>query len=97
MDKNLKITNKKQMEKLVDLMTQNSDIARGKLPFGYNKMQLKDKWDNFTELLNALGPPIRNTKEWQRVKTHYKANLKRKLAANKKNFQATGGGPSTEV
>ncbi|KNC23195.1 hypothetical protein FF38_10068 [Lucilia cuprina] len=79
------------MEKLVDLMTQNSDIARGKLPFGYNKMQLKDKWDNFTELLNALGPPIRNTKEWQRVKTHYKANLKRKLAANKKNFQATGG------
>lgn len=51
----------------MDLMKINPDIGRGKLPFGYNKIQLKEKWDRFTEQLNGLGPPIRNTKEWQRV------------------------------
>lgn len=55
------------MEKMVELMKIHPDIGRGKLPFGCNKMQVKSTWDTFTEQLNSLGPPIKNTKEWQRV------------------------------
>ena len=38
------------MEKLVELMTANTDICRGKVPFGANKAQHKETWEEFLEL-----------------------------------------------
>lgn len=56
-----KIINKKQIEKIVEV-TKNTDIARGKLLFGYNKVLVKEKCDIFTLELNGMVPPIRSVK-----------------------------------
>ncbi|XP_036327992.1 uncharacterized protein LOC118740527 isoform X5 [Rhagoletis pomonella] len=82
----IKITNRRQMDRLVALMEQNREIARGKLPCGSSRQDVKETWEQFAVELNNLGPPTRTAPEWQRVWIHCKAKLKRKLSI--------GGGPS---
>uniref|UniRef100_A0A1A9V949 Myb_DNA-bind_5 domain-containing protein n=1 Tax=Glossina austeni TaxID=7395 RepID=A0A1A9V949_GLOAU len=86
MEKNIKITNKKQFKGMVEWMKQHPDIAKGKGHYGPNKCQLKEKIEELASEMNAYGPPIRLPEEWLRVWTHFKANLKRKIANNKKNL-----------
>ncbi|XP_017491304.1 PREDICTED: uncharacterized protein LOC108379462, partial [Rhagoletis zephyria] len=93
----LKISNKQQIDRLVDLVEKHPDIGRGKGQYGSSRQETKDTWVQFAVELNSLGPPSRTGPEWQRVWIHYKANLKGKLAKNKESFLATGGGPSQEV
>ncbi|XP_017483899.1 PREDICTED: uncharacterized protein LOC108372678 [Rhagoletis zephyria] len=89
MEKTLKISNKQQIDSLVDLVEKHPDIGRGKGQYGSSRQETKDTWVQFAVELNSLGPPSRTGPEWQRVSIHYKANLKRKLAKNKENFLAT--------
>uniref|UniRef100_A0A1B0AM08 Regulatory protein zeste n=1 Tax=Glossina palpalis gambiensis TaxID=67801 RepID=A0A1B0AM08_9MUSC len=86
MEKNIKITNKKQFKAMVEWMKQHPDIAKGKGHYGPNKCQLKEKIEELAFEMNAYGPPIRLPEEWLRVWTHFKANLKRKIANNKKSL-----------
>ncbi|XP_055381861.1 uncharacterized protein LOC129612339 [Condylostylus longicornis] len=91
----VKVTTRKQFEELGNFMTENAFIAKG-LKFAENscisKCEFDAKWNQLTEKLNSLGPPIRNTAGWQKVWCDYKLKLKKKLAHNKKELNSTGGG-----
>lgn len=50
----MKITNKKQFEKLVSLMDENPVLARGKAQFGSSKQDVKDRWNRISIKLNSL-------------------------------------------
>ncbi|XP_049314888.1 uncharacterized protein LOC125778972 [Bactrocera dorsalis] len=91
-----KVTTKKQFEKLVELMEKFPEVGRGKPQFGNSKLKIKELWESVALQLNCLGPPSRTAYEWGRVWIHYKASLKKKLANNRNNYLATGGGPSQE-
>lgn len=75
----LKITNRKQFERLVHLMQKNPQIGRGTRTFGQNKQQVEEQWNSFANELNSFGPPRRTSKEWQRVWINYKAKTKKKI------------------
>ncbi|XP_036320686.1 uncharacterized protein LOC118735156 [Rhagoletis pomonella] len=52
------------------------------------------KWEDFTQELNCLGPPIRTTAKWIKVWTDMKSKTEKKVAQNKAEYRATGGGPN---
>lgn len=63
----LKVTNRKQFERLVHLMQKNPQIARGARTYGQSKQQVEEQWKKIADELNSFGPPRRTGKEWQRV------------------------------
>lgn len=62
-------------------MEANPDIAKGVGTFGSSKKNQAQYWDSFALELNALGPPIREGKEWHKVrnKEYYKTVLENKI------------------
>ncbi|XP_049317911.1 uncharacterized protein LOC125780183 [Bactrocera dorsalis] len=50
-------------------------------------------WEGIASELNNISPPIRSGSEWNKVWLDYKLKLKRKIADNRKEIAATGGGP----
>lgn len=93
----VKITTKQQFEMLIAQMEANPNLARGIRLFGETKSTTEELWKGIAEQLNSYGPPTRTPDEWQRVWIHFKAKLKKKMAENKRNLYATGGGPSQQV
>lgn len=64
------------MEKLVNIMKANPDIARGV----YKRSQISEKWEQYTSELNSLGPPVRNGDKWLKVRNH--SNMPMHLCKN---------------
>ncbi|XP_018799656.1 PREDICTED: uncharacterized protein LOC108975554 [Bactrocera latifrons] len=58
-----------------------------------NKPTIDSLWQELTESLNAAGPPHKVVNGWKKVITECKSEIKRKLAPNKIESRATGGGP----
>ncbi|XP_039968588.1 uncharacterized protein LOC120780364 [Bactrocera tryoni] len=50
-------------------------------------------WEAIASELNNIGPPIRSGSEWNKDWLDYKLKIKRKIADNRKEIAATGGGP----
>ncbi|EAT32732.1 AAEL015047-PA [Aedes aegypti] len=98
--KRVRITNRKQFELLVASMEQNPSIAKGLKyceAIHMGKDIFLDTWKNLSMRLNSLGPPTRSVPEWQKVWSDYKTTIKKKLAHNKKESAATGGGPNRMI
>ncbi|XP_049315829.1 uncharacterized protein LOC125779234 [Bactrocera dorsalis] len=93
MERTTKRTTTQQFQKLVALMENNPDVARGMGNFGSTKKSRAEQWDLFAAELNAIGPPLRNGREWNKVWLDYKLKLKKKIATNRRETVATGGGP----
>ncbi|XP_039969653.1 uncharacterized protein LOC126765038 [Bactrocera neohumeralis] len=93
MEKTIKRTTQKQFEVLVKLMEGNPELARGMAPFGSTKKNGMELWEAIASELHNIGPPIRSGSEWNKVCLDYKLKLKRKIADNRKEIAATGGGP----
>lgn len=96
--KRVKITNRKQFDHLVQWMEKNPKVAKGQKfckAIGVNSDTYEQKWANLSVALNSRGPPTRSVKEWQRVWNDYKLKIKKKLVYNKREANATGGGPNT--
>ncbi|XP_001661174.2 uncharacterized protein LOC5574104 [Aedes aegypti] len=96
--KRVRVTNRKQFQLLVDQMEAHPAVAKG-LKFcvesGYrNEAAYNGVWKNIATELNSMGPPIRSPKEWQKVWTDFKLKIKNKLVHNKREANATGGGPN---
>ncbi|XP_017476075.1 PREDICTED: uncharacterized protein LOC108366254 [Rhagoletis zephyria] len=72
-------------------MEVNPDIAKGF--FRGDKVSLEEKWRQLTESLNSQGPPIKNTNEWKKTWGDWKSEVRKKLAHNRREAVATGGGP----
>ncbi|XP_055629105.1 uncharacterized protein LOC129770351 [Toxorhynchites rutilus septentrionalis] len=78
MEKNKnKTTTKKRFERMVLLLEQEPDIAKG-----FSRGNSGPFWDNLAAKVNSLGPPIRDGTGWEKVWADYKSGLKRKLAHN---------------
>ncbi|XP_050338712.1 uncharacterized protein LOC126765175, partial [Bactrocera neohumeralis] len=75
----------------LNLWKKNPDILRGFTK--RNKPTIDSLWQALTESLNAAGPPHKDVKGWKKVMTEWKSGIKRKLAHNKIESRATGGGP----
>ncbi|XP_039968542.1 uncharacterized protein LOC120780315 [Bactrocera tryoni] len=82
------VSTKQQLEKLVALMEENPQFARGIC----TKVQAATKWEGFALELNCLGPPTRPAAKWMKVWADMKSKTKKKLSQNKAEYRATGGG-----
>ncbi|XP_039969067.1 uncharacterized protein LOC126764442 [Bactrocera neohumeralis] len=82
------VSTKQQLEKLVALMEENPQFARGIC----TKVQAATKWEGFALGLNCLGPPTRPAAKWMKVWVDMKSKTKKKLSQNKAEYRATGGG-----
>ncbi|XP_055915413.1 uncharacterized protein LOC129948437 [Eupeodes corollae] len=82
------VSNKKQLERLVELMEENPELAKGICA----KPVLTKKWEDIALELNSLEPPERDSAKWQRVWADLKCKIKKKNSQNKIELNATGGG-----
>ncbi|XP_017478076.1 PREDICTED: uncharacterized protein LOC108367887 isoform X1 [Rhagoletis zephyria] len=69
MERTTKRTTTQQFQKLVAIMENNPDVARGMGSFGSTKKSRAELWEKFATELNAIGPPMRNGREWNKVRT----------------------------
>ncbi|KAH8343964.1 hypothetical protein KR084_002646, partial [Drosophila pseudotakahashii] len=76
-------------------MGENEDIARGFVKG--DRVALDAKWSALAAELNAAGPPVKNVSGWKKAWCDWKAAVKKKLAHNRKESTATGGGPFNQV
>ncbi|XP_054745392.1 uncharacterized protein LOC129249786 [Anastrepha obliqua] len=58
--------------------------------------EVEQFWESVREELNSLGPPSKSISEWKKVWSNFKSAIKKKLAHNKRELQATGGGENRE-
>ncbi|XP_036340617.1 uncharacterized protein LOC118749973 [Rhagoletis pomonella] len=83
--------NRAQNDILLQFMEKYPDIAKG---FTRRDKQLVDSlWQQLAESLNSAGPPTKDITGWKKVWTDWKSEIKKKLAQNKAEERATGGGP----
>ncbi|XP_036348010.1 uncharacterized protein LOC118757403 [Rhagoletis pomonella] len=86
--------NAKQEEIMLSFMQQNEGIAKG-----YSKgdrVLIEAKWAELTSSLNAVGPPCKDLGGWKKSWVDWKATIKKKLASNRRENMATGGGPYSQ-
>ncbi|XP_036335098.1 uncharacterized protein LOC118745656 [Rhagoletis pomonella] len=81
---------KQQLEMLVSMMEQNRQFAKGIC----SKFNAAQKWEEFTQELNCLGPPIPTTTKWIKVWADMKSKTTKKAAQIKAEYRATCGGPN---
>ncbi|XP_017469218.1 PREDICTED: uncharacterized protein LOC108361166 [Rhagoletis zephyria] len=88
-------TTREQFKCLVSKMKEHPDIAKN---FTKNAPDLVERfWESVREELNSIGPPSKTIAEWKKVWSDYKSAIKKKLAHNKRELQATGGGVNREI
>ncbi|XP_039968382.1 uncharacterized protein LOC120780171 [Bactrocera tryoni] len=75
----------------VEFMKLNQDLARGFIKG--DRTIAADKRHALVCKLNAAGPPIKDIAGWKKVWLDWKMHIRKKLAHNKKEGKATGGGP----
>ncbi|XP_039967976.1 uncharacterized protein LOC120779684 [Bactrocera tryoni] len=72
-------------------MEKYPDIARGFTKL--EKARVDSLWQQLAESLNRAGPPIKDVNGLKKIWTDWKSEVKKKLAQNKIEARATGGGP----
>lgn len=63
----IKITNPAQFQKLVEELEKSPSLARG-FRRGTVPNDFKEQWERITTGLNSLGPPVRTSDGWQKVR-----------------------------
>ncbi|XP_067614460.1 uncharacterized protein [Eurosta solidaginis] len=84
-----KIT-RQQYADLLELLQEKPSMAHG-----FSKCseeEASEFWKKVAEELNSMGQPQKDITSWKKVWLDWKAYIKRKLAENKKEQTATGGG-----
>ncbi|KAH8285952.1 hypothetical protein KR054_000942, partial [Drosophila jambulina] len=79
----------------VSFMEKNPDIARGYSKG--DKVTMEAKWQSLAEELNTAGPPIKDVGGWKKAWIDWRTSIKKKLSHNKKEVNATGGGPLNQM
>ncbi|KAL9927285.1 uncharacterized protein ACN427_014713 [Glossina fuscipes fuscipes] len=76
--KNIKKTTNAQFDVLVREMAKRPDAARG-YAFGHKRDKVDADWREIVDLLNDLGPPVRNLSEWKKVWSDLRKRLQNRL------------------
>ncbi|XP_073841752.1 uncharacterized protein [Musca autumnalis] len=87
--------NQQQEDLLINFMEKHPNLAKG-FAKG-DRTEIENLWQTLAENLNSVGPPIKETEAWKKAWIDKKSIIKRKLAANKKEVRATGGGPYNQM
>ncbi|XP_067632472.1 uncharacterized protein [Eurosta solidaginis] len=72
-------------------MQAEEDIARD-----YTKgdrVEIEQKWSDLAKSLNVVGPPCKDLAAWKKSWIDWKGSIKKKLSDNRREVNATGGGP----
>ncbi|XP_055632103.1 uncharacterized protein LOC129771962 isoform X2 [Toxorhynchites rutilus septentrionalis] len=86
-----KKTTEKQCERMVLLLEQEADIAKG-----FTRGNSGPFWNNLAAEVNSLEPPIRDGTGWKKVWADSKS-AQRKLTHNKREQRATGEAPNKNI
>ncbi|XP_070069578.1 uncharacterized protein [Drosophila takahashii] len=62
-----------------------------------DRVAVDAKWSALAAELNAAGPPVKDVFGWKKAWCEWKAAIKNKLAHDRKESTATGGGPFNQV
>lgn len=92
MSENHKKLNIQQKESLVDFMQINYGFLFGKFSGVEGKSSKDEKWQEITEILNALGPG-KNVEKWKKSWLGMKNEVKKKLQLKRQNENQTGAAP----
>ncbi|XP_044248480.1 uncharacterized protein [Drosophila takahashii] len=84
-----------QDEIFLKFMGENVDIARGFVKG--DRVAVDAKWSALAAELNPAGPPVKDVSGWKKAWCDWKGAIKKKLAHNRKESTATGGGPFNQV
>ncbi|XP_055912026.1 uncharacterized protein LOC129946036 [Eupeodes corollae] len=82
--------NIRQEKVFLKWMEDHPIIARG-FSSG-DKAHSESLWANLSSSLNSEGPPVKDVTGWKKVWSDWKSNIRKKLAHNKREAKATGGG-----
>nr|CAI5822119.1 unnamed protein product [Callosobruchus analis] len=85
--------NKVHWEIIVSFMEQHPELARGRFNGPSGREMLKKLWKDLALQLNSTGLGERSVEKWQKTWTDFKYLLKKKASINKRDIEATGGGP----
>ncbi|KAL7723115.1 hypothetical protein ACLKA6_003085, partial [Drosophila palustris] len=87
--------NSVQDEIFLKFMEKQPDIARG-FTKG-DRIAIDSKWAALAADLNDAGPPTKNVLGWKKVWSDWKGAIRKKLAHNRRETSATGGGPYAQL
>ncbi|XP_067614614.1 uncharacterized protein [Eurosta solidaginis] len=87
-------TSRDQFKCLVSKMKEHPDIAKNFTRNATNEVE--QFWEGVRDDLNSLGPPSKTIAEWKKVWSDFKYAVKKKLAHNKRDMQATCGGENRQ-
>lgn len=60
-------TNDQQFEAMTEYMEQHPMFAAGRLKVSDGRTTMEKMWQNLSDKLNALGPPIKPPEKWKKV------------------------------
>ncbi|KAK3892685.1 hypothetical protein Pcinc_003477 [Petrolisthes cinctipes] len=81
---------------IVREVTVRKDIIHGKLETTLSKKNKNEAWDSITAAVNAVSPVVRNAADVCKKYVDFRSQVKKKVAAIKRDMQITGGGPSDQ-
>ncbi|XP_058974912.1 uncharacterized protein LOC131801007 [Musca domestica] len=76
---------------ILEFMEKYPDLAKGFTKC--DKPKVDALWQQLSESLNSAGPSQNDVNGWKKKWTEWKSEVKRKMAQNKAESRATGGGP----
>lgn len=65
-----------QITAMVKFMEEHSDFAKNKVHSDSGKQSVSRLWIRLGQMLNALGPPVRDLKKWKQVFAFYSIKIK---------------------
>lgn len=84
--------NPEQEAPFLTFMEKKSGLAKG---FQRGDKTVEDQlWKDLASTLNSLGPPENDATGWKKAWADWKATIRKKLAENRAEVTATGGGPN---
>lgn len=89
---NKKVTQQQKVY-IVDFMQENYSFLMGKFSSMDGRMKKNLKWHEFGEMLNKLGPPVKDIAKWKKTWADMKAETKKKFQSKRQNLNTSGAGP----
>lgn len=89
---NKKVT-QQQKAAIVDFMQQNYSFLMGKFTNLEGRNRKNQKWEEFGDTLNQLGPPTKDLAKWKKTWFDMKAETKKKFQTKRQNLLTSGAGP----
>lgn len=60
-----------QITAMVTFMEEHSDFAKNKIHSDSGNQSMSRLWNRLVQMLNAMGPPVRELKKWKQVFAFY--------------------------